>query len=96
MCTKENIAEAFAEILKELTNTDFEMNPFLRGEKLLGEKIGLKARDLVVLLYRTEEVFEVSIPDDFICEGNFDTYDHILELLFQLLENQSKTRRENV
>lgn len=94
MCTEENIAEAFAEILKELTNTDFEINPFLRGEKLLGEKIGLKARDLVVLLYRTEEVFEVSIPDDFICEGNFDTYDHILELLFQLLVKPIKERRE--
>lgn len=85
MWTEEKIADAFAQIMKEVTEAEFDKEPVLRQEKLLGEKIDLKARDLVVLLYRTEDVFDVSVPDDFICDGNFDTYDHILGLLLQLL-----------
>lgn len=96
MWTEEKIVESFAQTMKELTGTDFNQKPSLRREKLLGGKVGLKARDLVVLLYRTEEVFGVSIPDDFICDGNFDTYDHILELMFQLLSSQTEERRERV
>lgn len=85
MWTKEKIADTFAEILGELTEAAFDKDPSLRQEKLFGPAIGLKARDLVVLLSRIEGSFEVSIPDDFICQGNFDTYDHILGQLFQLL-----------
>lgn len=85
MWTKEKIADTFSEIVGELTEAAFDKAPSLRQEKLLGPAIGLKARDLVVLLKQTEDVFGVSIPDDFICDGNFDTYDHILGQLFQLL-----------
>ncbi len=85
MWTEEKMADAFGQIMKEVTEAEFDKEPVLRKEKLLGEKIDLKARDLVVLLHRTEDVFDVSVPDDFICDGNFDTYDHILGLLLQLL-----------
>ncbi len=85
MWTKEKIADTFLEIVKELTEAAFDKDPLLRQEKLLGPAVGLKARDLVVLLKRTEDTFGVSVPDDFICDGNFDTYDHILGQLFQLL-----------
>lgn len=85
MWTKEKIANTFSEIVGELTEAAFDKDPLLRQEKLLGPAVGLKARDLVVLLSRIEDAFEVSIPDDFICQGNFDTYDHILGQLFQLL-----------
>lgn len=85
MWTKEKIADTFSEIVGELTEAAFDKDPLLRQEKLLGPAVGLKARDLVVLLSRIEDAFEVSIPDDFICQGNFDTYDHILGQLFQLL-----------
>lgn len=85
MWTKEKIADTFSEIVGELTEAAFDKDLSLRQEKLLGPAVGLKARDLVVLLSRIEDAFEVSIPDDFICQGDFDTYDHILGQLFQLL-----------
>ena len=86
MWTEEKILATYAQIMRELTEVEFDKAPQFRCEKLLGEKINLNARDLVVLLNQIEAVFDVSIPDDFICNGNFDTYDHILELLLQLLD----------
>lgn len=56
MWTEEKIADAFGQIMKEVTEAEFDKEPVLRKEKLLGEKIDLKARDLVVLLHRTEDV----------------------------------------
>lgn len=86
MWTEEKILDTYTQMMGELTGIEFNKVPQFGCEKLLGEKINLNARDLVILLNQIEVVFDVSIPDDFICNGNFDTYDHILELLLQLLD----------
>ena len=85
MWSKDKIIEIFSDTMKALTGIDFENNSELKREKLLGEKINLKARDLLLLLDNVEKSFSVSIPEKSICDGLFETYDHILELLFQLL-----------
>lgn len=87
MWSKEKIIEVFSDIMKSLTGIEFENKIELKKEKLLGEKINLKARDLLIILYKVEKTFSVSIPEKSIYDGNFDTYDHILGLLFLLLVN---------
>lgn len=49
MWSKDKIIEIFSDTMKALTGIDFENNSELKREKLLGEKINLKARDLLLL-----------------------------------------------
>ena len=85
MWTESKIIEIFSNIMKMLTGIEFERQTELKTEKLLGGRINLKARDLLVVLDNIENAFSVSISEESICDGQFDTYDHILELLFQSL-----------
>lgn len=85
MWTESKIIEIFSNIMKMLTGIEFESQAELKTEKLLGGRINLKARDLLVVLDNIENAFSVSISEESICDGQFDTYDHILELLFQSL-----------
>ncbi len=69
------------DILFDICNVDIKSNIELRNEKLLGNKINMNARDLVVLLYTLEEKLDIHIKREDIVNGNFDTFDHIMKLI---------------
>lgn len=73
-------------VLFDMWHIDMRLNNELRGEKLLGNKINMKARDLVVLLHTLEEKLDIHIKREDIVSGKFDTFDHIIELMCNALQ----------
>lgn len=56
-----------------------------KNEKLLGKKIGLNARDLLILFFRIEEEFNIKIPESIITEGKFTTFKEMEEIIEEQL-----------
>ncbi len=73
------------DILFDKWNIDMKSNANLRDEKLLGDKVNMRARDLVVLLYTLEEELDIHINTEDIVNGKFDTFHHIKELICNAL-----------
>ncbi|MGF0034674.1 peptide maturation system acyl carrier-related protein [Bariatricus sp. SGI.154] len=57
---------------------DFEKNIYLKDENVFGSKIRLSARDLLIVFFWIESVFKIRIPEELIVNGDFDTYEKIL------------------
>ena len=56
-----------------------------KNEKLLGKKIGLNARDLLILFFRIEEEFNIKIPESIITEVKFTTFKEMEEIIEEQL-----------
>lgn len=68
-------------IMSAYTDRDFLKDRELQQKKLLGSIIWLAPRDLVNILFDIEREFGVQIPEKQIVDGNFDTFDHICEII---------------
>ncbi|WP_251860976.1 peptide maturation system acyl carrier-related protein [Clostridium sp. Marseille-Q2269] len=66
-------------IFMRRTGIDFEENIHLKNICLLGEEIGVKPRDLVLILFDIEKEMGISISHDYINKGKFNTYENILK-----------------
>ena len=76
-----NIQVQLSSILRKRANIDFNTNSELRDEKLLGQKIGMPARELVLTLFDIEREFNTKIPEQDIIDGTFDTFNNILKII---------------
>lgn len=65
---------------------DFDKNDDLKNEALTGNKVGLKARDLLILFFKVESVFKIQIPQKAIVDGRFNRYTDILNLIKELIK----------
>ncbi|MDC7290402.1 peptide maturation system acyl carrier-related protein [Blautia schinkii] len=81
MTNSDCVDNALNQVFVDLIGIDFNENCLLKGEKLFGQKINMKARELVVLLYEIEDRFKVSFDNSYITKGEFDTYNQILKIL---------------
>ncbi len=78
---RERAEDVLGEIFLDMWNIDMRDDIELRKEKLLGSKINMAARDLVVLLFEIEDKMNIQFDKESILNGNFDTFDHIVELI---------------
>ena len=76
-----DIESHLALILQKRAHIDFRVRINLRDEKLLGEKIGMSARDLLLVLYDIEREFDMKVSDQYIIDGYFDTYNHVAGII---------------
>lgn len=80
-------------VLEDLFLKRFELdmrknNGEFKEKALLGNIVGLNARDLIYIYYDIESKFDIEIPQEQVAKGNFDTFNHILEIVReQLNEN---------
>lgn len=77
--------ENLENILFDMWNIDMRSDIELRKEKLLGNRINMAARDLVVLLFTIEERMQIRLDMQSIVDGKFDTFDHIVEIICNAL-----------
>jgi peptide maturation system acyl carrier-related protein len=61
----------------------------IRNKELFDNEIGLNARDLIYLLFDIEKEFKVQIPEEEIAQGNFDSIDHITNIVFKQINENS-------
>lgn len=86
MCMREKVEDVLGEILFDMWHIDMRENIGLREEKLLGNRINMEARDLVVLLNAIEEKMDIQLDTKSLIDGKFDTFEHIIELMCNALQ----------
>jgi len=64
----------------------------LKATKLLGKSLGIPARELLHVYFDVKNTFGISIPEDAIAEGRFDTFAHIADIV----EEQQKCNQHEV
>lgn len=69
------------DIFRLRTGIDFEENPELKSEKLMGIKLNVPVRALVLLLLDIEKETGIKIPEEEVLNNNFDSYIHILRIV---------------
>lgn len=86
---KEKVYEKVNNIIIKYFNFDFMKNKEFQDTSLT--EMGLKGRDLLVLLMAVEAVLSIEIPESAIEKGRFNTYNDIVDLSFdQLYELKTK------
>lgn len=76
-----NIESRLISILHRRAHFDFEAGIDDRDEELLGQKIGMPPRELVLTLYDIERDFGIEIPQRAVIDGSFNTFNHILRII---------------
>ncbi|WLC68241.1 peptide maturation system acyl carrier-related protein (plasmid) [Clostridium tagluense] len=74
MINTENI---LVEIFLKRANINFKDNFQLKKENLLGSKINIPVRELVLALFDVQEKFSISISSEILLSGKFNTFNNI-------------------
>lgn len=83
---REKAENVLGDILFDLWHIDMRGDSELREEKLLGSRINMAARDLLVLLCAIEERLNIQLDTKSLLDGKFDTFEHIIELMCNALQ----------
>jgi acyl carrier protein len=78
--TKHEIETKLAGIFQKRFSLDFSSTPAMKDMKLLG-KSGIPARELLHVYFEVKSVFGISIPEEDIAAGRFDTFAHIVNIV---------------
>lgn len=79
---KTNIEKKLEDIFLNRFQLNFkELENSAKNDPLLGSKINLAPRDLLYVFVDIEEEFNITIPEDCIVEGKFDTFYNILDII---------------
>lgn len=90
----QNIDSICIEKLKKIFKDRFSIHLNQFGDdsldkNLLSHEMGLSARDLVYIFFDVEKEFEITIPQNYIAEGRFNTFNNILDIIKRLKDNHS-------
>lgn len=85
---KAEIIDKIKCIFKEKYEIDFYQEKDVANENLLGKKYKLQAIDLLCLYYFLEEIFSVKIDTKRIVNGEFCTFNNIVNTIEQSHEPQ--------
>lgn len=67
----------------ETVNVKYEWIKKHKHDNLLGTDIRMTARDLLIVFFMVEKLYEIKIPEKEIVEGKFVTYEQIVNLICQ-------------
>ena len=74
------IEKSLADLFMKRYSIDFLRNPEMKEMKLLGS-IGLPARELLHVYFDVKNNMGISIPEDDVERGRFDTFNHIVAII---------------
>jgi len=74
---RSEIEKRLAELFIERYSVDFSQN----SEMKLLSKSGIPARELLHIYFDVKGVFDISIPEEDILKGRFDTFEHIVDIV---------------
>ncbi len=79
---KRNIEKELENIFLKRFKLNFtEMDIEAKNDHLLGSNINLSPRDLLYIFIDIEEEFKITIPESYIIEGKFNTFNNILQII---------------
>lgn len=83
---KENISNKLNEIFLKRTGINFQKQPQLKEEYLLGKKLSIPPRELVMICADIEREFNIYIPETDYIDGNVKNYAKIERMIRRLLK----------
>ena len=83
---KENISNKLNEIFLKRTGINFQKQPQLKEENLLGKKLSIPPRELVMICADIEREFNIYIPETDYIDGNVKNYAKIERMIRRLLK----------
>lgn len=86
MC-KDEIENKLAGIFLRRFSMDFLQTPEIKEMKLLS-KSGIPARELLHVYFDVKNVFGISIPEADVARGYFDTFAHIVDIIYEQMPSQ--------
>ncbi|MCC0685363.1 peptide maturation system acyl carrier-related protein [Clostridioides sp. ZZV14-6345] len=81
---KLDIYTVLVNIFEKRSKINFDENCDLKNENLFESKIMMPARELVLTLYDIEDYFSISIPEDVILSGRFNSFNNIYDIVKKL------------
>ena len=75
-----DIEKNLADIFMKRFSLDFLSDTEMRKMKLLG-KSGIPARELLHVYFDVKNIFGISIPEEEVAGGRFDTFAHITDII---------------
>jgi len=81
MC-RHDIEKTLAGIFMKRFSMNFLQEPEMKEMKLLG-KSSITARELLHVYFDVKNIFGISIPEDDVAEGRFDTFTHIMDIIWE-------------
>ena len=81
---RNEIEKVLADIFFARFTLDFIKNSEMKSLKLLG-KTGIPARELLHIYFDVKREFGISIPEQDVAEGRFDTFAHIVDIIEEQL-----------
>ncbi|AKP43997.1 TPA: peptide maturation system acyl carrier-related protein [Clostridioides difficile] len=81
---KLDIYTVLVNIFEKRSKINFDENCYLKNENLFESKIMMPARELVLTLYDIEDYFSISIPEDVILSGRFNSFNNIYDIVKKL------------
>lgn len=81
--------EQFKNIMLQRTGIDFSEKTQLQEENFFGIMINLPVRELLLIFFDIEQIFNVHIPDEKIISGQFNSYTNVKECLRLSMEQST-------
>ena len=82
------IIEQFDDIMAHRSGIDFSVHEELKEVPLLGEVINLPVRELLLIFFDIERVFDLKIPEEDVLNNGFTTYNNILNIIEKYMNNR--------
>lgn len=81
MCKNRDFEEKLAEIFLNRTGIDFLENTELKKMNFFGSQLNIQVRELALTYLDICNIFNMVIPETFILEGKYTTFENVLNLL---------------
>jgi len=86
---RNEIERKLSDIFIRRFSIDFLRNPEIKRMKLLS-KDGIPARELLHVYFDVKNTFDISIPEDDVAGGRFDTFAHITDIVDEQLARKAR------
>lgn len=83
---KKDIEEKLVEIFKKRSGIDFSTYQWLKDKSVFGREINLPPREMVYILSDVERRFCVRIPDRYLVNKKFNSFNAIYQIICNLMK----------
>ena len=85
---RDEIEKKLSDIFLKRFSMNFSGKPELKNLKLLSKE-GIPAREMLHVYFDVKNVFGISIPEDDVAEGRFDTFAHIVDIIWEQMSSHT-------
>lgn len=92
MCNinRDEVRDSLINLIDEKYIKGFKENEILKNKNFFGKDIKMFPSDVLNLFFDIEKCFNITIPEDSIISGKFNSFNNVLEIIMSELELMRK------